>query len=128
MKIRKSILAGTLAIVLASPLVTNLDKNEAQASTSLPTSNEYQNEKLANELKSLLDELNVNELATGSLNTYYKRTIKISGQKAMYALKSKDFKKMSEAKYQLQKIYNEIDEALKVNIKKTTRKRVVLIF
>ncbi|EOA9720546.1 TPA: complement inhibitor SCIN-A [Staphylococcus aureus] len=107
MKIRKSILAGTLAIVLASPLVTNLDKNEAQAS------NEYQNEKLANELKSLLDELNVNELATGSLNTYYKRTIKISGQKAMYALKSKDFKKMSEAKYQLQKIYNEIDEALK---------------
>lgn len=101
MKIRKSILAGTLAIVLASPLVTNLDKNEAQASTSLPTSNEYQNEKLAN------------ELATGSLNTYYKRTIKISGQKAMYALKSKDFKKMSEAKYQLQKIYNEIDEALK---------------
>ncbi|ELL5649625.1 TPA: complement inhibitor SCIN-A, partial [Staphylococcus aureus] len=26
---------------------------------------------------------------------------------------SKDFKKMSEAKYQLQKIYNEIDEALK---------------
>lgn len=29
MKIRKSILAGTLAIVLASPLVTNLDKNEA---------------------------------------------------------------------------------------------------
>lgn len=28
MKIRKSILAGTLAIVLASPLVTNLDKNE----------------------------------------------------------------------------------------------------
>ena len=97
MKIRKSILAGTLAIVLASPLVTNLDKNEAQASTSLPTSNEYQNEKLANE----------------SLNTYYKRTIKISGQKAMYALKSKDFKKMSEAKYQLQKIYNEIDEALK---------------
>ncbi len=83
MKIRKSILAGTLAIVLASPLVTNLDKNEAQASTSLPTSNEYQNEKLANELKSLLDELNVNELATGSLNTYYKRTIKISGQKAM---------------------------------------------
>ncbi len=112
MKIRKSILAGTLAIVLASPLVTNLDKNEAQASTSLPTSNEYQNEKLANELKSLLDELNVNELATGSLNTYYKRTIKISGQKAM-ALKSKDFKKMSEAKYQLQKIYNEIDEALK---------------
>lgn len=93
MKIRKSILAGTLAIVLASPLVTNLDKNEAQASTSLPTSNEYQNEKLANELKSLLDELNVNELATGSLNTYYKRTIKISGQKAMYALKSKDFKK-----------------------------------
>ncbi|HCZ7720265.1 hypothetical protein B1T37_14895, partial [Staphylococcus aureus] len=24
-----------------------------------------------------------------------------------------DFKKMSEAKYQLQKIYNEIDEALK---------------
>ena len=26
MKIRKSILAGTLAIVLASPLVTNLDK------------------------------------------------------------------------------------------------------
>ena len=75
MKIRKSILAGTLAIVLASPLVTNLDKNEAQASTSLPTSNEYQ-KKLANELKSLLDELNVNELATGSLNTYYKRTIK----------------------------------------------------
>ncbi|HCZ3341775.1 TPA: complement inhibitor SCIN-A [Staphylococcus aureus] len=113
MEIRKSILAGTLAIVLASPLVTNLDKNEAQASTSLPTSNEYQNEKLANELKSLLDELNVNELATGSLNTYYKRTIKISGQKAMYALKSKDFKKMSEAKYQLQKIYNEIHEALK---------------
>ena len=44
----------------------------------------------------------------------------------MYALKSKDFKKMSEAKYQLQKIYNEIDEALKV-ILKTTRKRVVLI-
>ena len=40
------------------------------------SSNEYQNEKLANELKSLLDELNVNELATGSLNTYYKRTIK----------------------------------------------------
>ncbi len=52
MKIRKSILVGTLAIVLASPLVTNLDKNEAQASTSLPTSNEYQNEKLANEFKS----------------------------------------------------------------------------
>ena len=35
----------------------------------------------------------------------------------MYALKSKDFKKMSEAKYQLQKIYNEIDEALKVILK-----------
>ncbi|API79887.1 inhibitor [Staphylococcus argenteus] len=113
MKIRKSILAGTLAIVLASPLVTNLDKNEAQASTSLPTSNEYQNEKLTNELKSLLNELNVNELATGSLSAYYKRNIKISGQKAMYALKSKDFKKMSEAKHQLQKIYDEIDEALK---------------
>ena len=44
----------------------------------------------------------------------------------MYALKSKDFKKMSEAKYQLQKIYNEIDEALKVNIKNHPL-RVVLI-
>lgn len=93
MKIRKSILAGTLAIVLASPLVTNLDKNEAQASTSLPTSNEYQNEKLANELKSLLDELNVNELATGSLNTYYKRTIKISGQKQCMLLSQKTLRK-----------------------------------
>lgn len=74
----------------------------------MPTSNEYQNEKLANELKSLLDELNVNELATGSLNTYYKRTIKISGLKAMYALKSKDFKKMSEAKYQLQRFITKL--------------------
>ena len=42
----------------------------------------------------------------------------------MYALKSKDFKKMSEAKYQLQK-YNEIDEALKVILKPLLR--VVLI-
>ena len=107
MKIRKSILAGTLAIVLASPLVTNLDKNEAQASTSLPTSNEYQNEKLANELKSLLDELNVNELATGSLNTYYKRTIKFQ-VKSNVCSKSKDFKKMSEAKYQLQRFITKL--------------------
>ncbi len=33
-------------------------------------------------------------------------------------LSQKTLRKMSEAKYQLQKIYNEIDEALKVNIKK----------
>ena len=91
----------------------------------MPTSNEYQNEKLANELKSLLDELNVNELATGSLNTYYKRTIKISGQKQCMLLSQKTLRNVR-SKISTSKIYNEIDEALKVNIKNHPL-RVVLI-
>ena len=83
----------------------------------MPTSNEYQNEKLANELKSLLDELNVNELATGSLNTYYKRTIKISGQKQCMLLSQKTLRKCQKQNINFKRFITKIGEALKVNIK-----------
>ncbi|MEG3217018.1 complement inhibitor SCIN family protein [Staphylococcus aureus] len=76
------------------------------------TANEYYDQKLAKELKGLLDELNVNVLATGSLDPYYKRNVLMYGFKAKMALKSKNYSKMSIAKEELENFYREIDEAL----------------
>ncbi|MQH48791.1 hypothetical protein EI044_26275, partial [Escherichia coli] len=59
-----------------------------------------------------LNELNVNVLATGSLDPYYKRNVLMYGFKAKMALKSKNYSKMSIAKEELENIYREIDEAL----------------
>ncbi|MBJ6153955.1 complement inhibitor SCIN family protein, partial [Staphylococcus aureus] len=106
MKIKKYIVATTLAIgVTASGI--GLYEGTAKASTAEQiTANEYHNKKIVNELKGLLNELNVNVLVTGSLDPYYKRNVLMYGFKAKLALKSNNYAKMSIAKNELQDIYN----------------------
>ncbi|HHO6256198.1 TPA: complement inhibitor SCIN family protein [Staphylococcus aureus] len=112
MKIKKHIITTTLAIGVAVSSI-GLHEGAAKASTHKQiTASEYYDQKLAKELKGLLDELNVNVLATGSLDPYYKRNVLMYGFKAKMALKSKNYSKMSIAKEELENIYREIDEAL----------------
>ncbi|HBI0742122.1 complement inhibitor SCIN family protein [Staphylococcus aureus] len=110
MRGKKHIIAGVLVAVLSTPLVTSFDSKEVKAESI--DANTYINQNLEKELRELLNELNVNELATGSLKPYFKRTVKKYGYKAKAALKSKDFTRMSQSKYELQSIYSEIDKAL----------------
>lgn len=63
-------------------------------------------------MKSLLRQSNVYDLAAGSLNRYYKRTIMMNEYRAKAALKKNDFKSMAEAKVALENIYKEIDEII----------------
>ncbi|HHO5063222.1 TPA: complement inhibitor SCIN family protein [Staphylococcus aureus] len=112
MKKVKNILTGSLAVLLASTLITTLDKKEADAKSEKEISaSEYYNKELASELKGLIAELNVKELATGNMEPYFKRQVKLYGYKAKLALKSNDFTKMSVATNELKKIYKEMDEA-----------------
>ncbi|EZY61621.1 complement inhibitor SCIN family protein [Staphylococcus aureus] len=112
MKIKKYIIATTLAVGVTASAI-GLYEDAAKANTvEKITANEYYDQKLAKELKGLLNELNVNVLATGDLDPYYKRNVLKYGFKAKLALKSKNYSKMSVAKYELQNIYNQIDEAL----------------
>lgn len=112
MKLKKCIITTTLAIGVAI-LSIGLHEGTAKASTDKQiTANEYYDQNLAKELKGLLNELNVNVLATGSLDPYYKRNVLMYGFKAKMALKSKNYSKMSIAKEELENIYREIDEAL----------------
>ncbi|WP_127938680.1 complement inhibitor SCIN family protein [Staphylococcus aureus] len=112
MKIKKHIITTTLAIGVAVSSI-GLHEGTAKATTDKQIdANEYYDQKLAKELKGLLNELNVNVLATGSLDPYYKRNVLMYGFKAKMALKSKNYSKMSIAKNELQDIYNQIDEAL----------------
>ena len=59
--------------------------------------------KIAEELKSLLRQSNVYDLAAGSLNRYYKRTIMMNEYRAKAALKKNDFVSMADAKVALEK-------------------------
>ncbi|AXS25249.1 TPA: complement inhibitor SCIN family protein [Staphylococcus aureus] len=111
-EIKKCIITTTLAIGVAVSSI-GLHEGTAKASTDKQiTANEYYDQNLAEELKGLLNELNVNVLATGSLDPYYKRNVLMYGFKAKMALKSKNYSKMSIAKEELENIYREIDEAL----------------
>lgn len=111
-EIKKCIITTTLAIGVTVSSI-GLHEGTAKASTYKQiTANEYYDQKLAKELKGLLDELNVNVLATGSLDPYYKRNVLMYGFKAKMALKSKNYSKMSIAKEELENFYREIDEAL----------------
>ncbi|SGW46645.1 complement inhibitor SCIN family protein [Staphylococcus argenteus] len=112
MKLKKYILAGSLAVLLSTTAVATLEGNKAETSSynNNLTQSQYHDNKIADELRSLLNELNPNELATGSLSAYYKRTIVMNGYKARAALKSNNFAQMAEAKVALEKIYKEIDE------------------
>ncbi|HGO1493715.1 TPA: complement inhibitor SCIN family protein [Staphylococcus aureus] len=112
MKLKKYIITTTLAIGVTVSSI-GLHEGTAKASTYKQiTANEYYDQKLAKELKGLLDELNVNVLATGSLDPYYKRNVLMYSFKAKMALKSKNYSKMSIAKEELENFYREIDEAL----------------
>ncbi|MCS5349654.1 complement inhibitor SCIN [Staphylococcus aureus] len=114
MKLKKYILTGSLAVLLSTAAVATLDGNKAEASSkdNYLTQSQYHDKKIADELRSLLKELNPNELATGSLSPYYKRTVVMNGYKARAALKSNNFAQMAEAKVALEKIYKEIDEII----------------
>ncbi|HDY4441186.1 TPA: complement inhibitor SCIN family protein [Staphylococcus aureus] len=114
MKIKKYILAGSLAVLLSTTAVSTLNGNKAEASSydNYLTQSKYHDKKIAEELKSLLDQSYVNDLAAGSLNPYYKRTIMMNQYRAKAALKSNNFAKMAEAKVGLENIYKEIDEII----------------
>ncbi|AVP36188.1 inhibitor [Staphylococcus felis] len=111
MNIKNFIITSTLATVLSTSFVGGLTLGEADAQTTR-TADEYYDATVKQELQALLNDLNVNELATASLEPYYKRSVKRAGYMAKSALRSNDFYQMSRAKYELQKIYDEIDEAL----------------
>lgn len=114
MKIKNYILAGSFALLLSATAVVTLEVNEAEASSKNDylTQSQFHDKRIADELRSLLNQLNTKELATGSLSPYYKRTIMMSGYRAKVALKKNDFVSMAEAKVALKKIYNEIDEII----------------
>ncbi|CDR24125.1 complement inhibitor SCIN family protein [Staphylococcus schweitzeri] len=111
MKVKKYILTGSLALLLTSTAVSSLEGNKAEASSkdNYLTQSQYHDKRIAEELKSLLNKLNPYDLASGSLNPYYKRTIMMNGYKAKAALKSNNYAKMAEAKVALENIYKEID-------------------
>ncbi|HDZ6036999.1 TPA: complement inhibitor SCIN family protein [Staphylococcus aureus] len=114
MKFKKYIVAGTLAVLLSTTAVSTLDGNKADASShdNYLTQSKYHDKKIAEELKSLLRQSSVYDLAAGSLNRYYKRTIMMNEYRAKAALKKNDFKSMAEAKVALENIYKEIDEII----------------
>ena len=113
MKFKKYIVAGTLAVLLSTTAVSTLDGNKADASSKdYIIQSEFHDKRIAEELKSLLDQSNVNDLAAGSLNPYYKRMIMMNQYRAKAALKSNNFAKMAEAKVGLENIYKEIDEII----------------
>ncbi|MGZ1847803.1 complement inhibitor SCIN family protein [Staphylococcus argenteus] len=114
MKLKKYILAGSLAVLLSTTAVATLEGNKAEASSydNYLTQSQYHDKKIADELKSLLNELNPYDLAAGSLNLYYKRMIMMNEYRAKAALKKNDFKSMAEVKVALEKIYKEIDEII----------------
>ncbi|HCZ2372530.1 TPA: complement inhibitor SCIN family protein, partial [Staphylococcus aureus] len=89
MKFKKYIVAGTLAVLLSTTAVSTLDGNKADASShdNYLTQSKYHDKKIAEELKSLLRQSNVYDLAAGSLNRYYKRTIMMNEYRAKAALK-----------------------------------------
>ncbi len=114
MKFKKYIVAGTLAVLLSTTAVSTLDGNKADASSKKDyiIQSEFHDKQIAEELKSLLDQSYVNDLAAGSLNPYYKRMIMMNQYRAKAALKSNNFAKMAEAKVGLENIYKEIDEII----------------
>ncbi|HBC4173820.1 TPA: complement inhibitor SCIN family protein [Staphylococcus aureus] len=114
MKIKKYILAGSLAVLLSTTAVSTLNGNKAEASSQKDylIQSQFHDKKIAEELKSLLRQSNVYDLAAGSLNRYYKRTIMMNQYRAKAALKKNDFKSMAEAKVGLENIYKEIDEII----------------
>ncbi|HCD1989847.1 TPA: complement inhibitor SCIN family protein [Staphylococcus aureus] len=114
MKIKKYILAGSLAVLLSTTAVSTLNGNKAEASSQKDylIQSQFHDKKIAEELKSLLRQSNVYDLAAGSLNRYYKRTIMMNEYRAKAALKKNDFKSMAEAKVGLENIYKEIDEII----------------
>ncbi|ONH14659.1 complement inhibitor SCIN family protein, partial [Staphylococcus aureus] len=77
MKFKKYILTGTLALLLSSTAIATIEGNKADASSKKDyiIQSEFHDKRIAEELKSLLDQSYVNDLAAGSLNPYYKRTI-----------------------------------------------------
>ncbi|HCU8010543.1 TPA: complement inhibitor SCIN family protein [Staphylococcus aureus] len=114
MKIKKYILAGSLAVLLSTTAVSTLNGNKAEASSQKDylIQSQFHDKKNAEELKSLLRQSNVYDLAAGSLNRYYKRTIMMNEYRAKAALKKNDFVSMADAKVALEKIYKEIDEII----------------
>ncbi|HDG8346542.1 TPA: complement inhibitor SCIN family protein [Staphylococcus aureus] len=114
MKFKKYILTGTLALLLSSTAIATIEGNKADASSKKDyiIQSEFHDKRISEELKSLLDQSYVNDLAAGSLNPYYKRTIMMNQYRAKAALKSNNFAKMAEAKVALENIYKEIDEII----------------
>ncbi len=105
MKIKKYILAGSLAVLLSTTAVSTLNGNKAEASSQKDylIQSQFHDKKIAEELKSLLRQSNVYDLAAGSLNRYYKRTIMMNEYRAKAALKKNDFVSMADAKVALEK-------------------------
>ncbi|HDG7295209.1 TPA: complement inhibitor SCIN-B [Staphylococcus aureus] len=113
MKFKKYILTGTLALLLSSTGIATIEGNKADASSLDKYLTESQfHERIAEELRTLLNKSNVYALAAGSLNPYYKRTIMMNEYRAKAALKKNDFVSMADAKVALEKIYKEIDEII----------------
>ncbi|HEC2146961.1 TPA: complement inhibitor SCIN family protein [Staphylococcus delphini] len=113
MKFKKYILSTSVAVILSSTLVTTTT-NQAEASTGNSiTASEYYDSVLKSKLQALVSELNVKVLSTSSLEPYYKRQVNVAGFKAKVALKSGNYRKMAEAKANLESVYKEIEEALK---------------
>ncbi|WP_244898622.1 complement inhibitor SCIN family protein [Staphylococcus lutrae] len=92
---------------MATSFVSTLPTQKVEAAT-YSDANTYYNAKLKEELQLLVNDLNSFELATGSLELYYKRTIKKAGYKAKVALRSNNYTLMSEAKYELEALYEDI--------------------
>ncbi|PZJ70102.1 complement inhibitor SCIN family protein [Staphylococcus aureus] len=114
MKIKKYILSGSLAVLLSTTIVATIEGNKAEASSKKDylIQSEFHDKRIADELKFLLSQSGVYDLAAGSLNPYYKLMIMMNEYRAKAALRSNNFDKMAEAKVALEKIYKEIDEII----------------
>ncbi|PCF41199.1 complement inhibitor SCIN family protein [Staphylococcus delphini] len=111
MKFKKYILATSLVAILSSTAVATTTY-QAEAAGNTTTANEHYNRVLKSELQTLVNELNFRALSTAGLEPYYKRQINVAGFKAKVALKSGNYRKMAEAKAELEEIYEEVAEAL----------------
>ena len=113
MKIRTYILSGVAAALLATSVGTATTGTvEAAGKSKAVVDGTHVDNAVKRELETLLKELNVNVLSTAGLDPYFKRTVLQYGNKAKYALKNGNFIKMSTAKNELEKIYEEIKQAL----------------
>lgn len=108
MNFKKAILSALGVTILSTGIIST---NESVNASEVSEASTYYDNVEKRELKKLLDELNVRTLLTGDMDRYFGRKVRQVGYKAKAALKSEQHSKVSAARIELQKIYDEIDAA-----------------